>query len=85
MTDPGRRARIEAQRRALGWGGSYALAARPHDGCHECGGTLTTQTTGQLPLLRHGGYGATTETTRRWCPACGWDAGTHRTETRPPR
>ena len=84
MTDDGRRARIEAQRRAMGWGGSYAIAVRP-DGCHQCGGPLTTQAAGQPALFRHGGYGATVTTMRRWCPTCGWDAGDHRTETRPDR
>ena len=40
---------------------------------------------GQLALFRHGGYGATVTTVRHWCPSCGWDAGEHRTETRPDR
>ncbi len=79
---PTRRDRVEAQRRAMGWGGSYAIAVRP-EGCPECGGTITTQSTGQLALFRHGGYGATVTTVRRWCPTCGFDAGTHRTETNP--
>ena len=60
------------------------VAVRP-DGCHQCGGPLTTQAAGQPALFRHGGYGATVTTMRRWCPTCGWDAGDHRTETRPDR
>lgn len=81
-----RRTRIENQRRALGWKGSYALASvGAGAGCMECGGHIVTETTGQLALFRHGGYGATLSVTRRWCPSCGWDAGTHRTETNPRR
>lgn len=84
-TERGRR--IEAQRRAMGWGGSYALVRRPPT-CSRCDGPLVVTTWHQDALLRHGGHGATLTTTRTACARCGplgYEGTVHRTETAPPR
>ena len=49
-----------------------ALALIPHDNCPDCGAILRTRTVAEPALLRHGGYGATRETTTRVCDVCGW-------------
>jgi len=53
-------------------GTSTALVAIDPDCCPACGGETCSQTAEQGTLLRHGGYGAVRETSRRWCPSCGW-------------
>lgn len=54
-------------------------------GCPACGAPLDTETAGQLPLLRHGGYGATRSTTTVTCSRCTWSLVTVVAEERPPR
>jgi predicted RNA-binding Zn-ribbon protein involved in translation (DUF1610 family) len=48
------------------------LVAFDPEVCPECGAALARITWLQPALLRHAGYGATEQSTRRWCPCCGW-------------
>lgn len=51
--------------------------------CADCGGRVETIRVGQLPLLRHGGYGAVCEDTLRVCPCCGMTFHAQRQEVSP--
>ncbi len=51
--------------------------------CPVCASAVSTFTFGQLPLIRHGGYGAVETTTRRDCTRCGWALVADVTETSP--
>ena len=54
------------------WTGSLALVHVPTTACPGCGEEPLSQTVAQLPLLRHGGYGAIQQTVRLYCE-CGWN------------
>lgn len=54
------------------WTGSRALVPISPHVCPACGFVLDACAVGQLSLFFHGGYGATEETTRRYCHSCGW-------------
>ena len=54
------------------WTGSRALVPLSKHLCPRCGCALDSAAVGQLSLFLHGGYGADTETTRRYCHGCGW-------------
>ena len=54
------------------WKGSKALVPISPHLCPACGFALDSCAVGQLSLFFHGGYGATEETTRRYCHGCGW-------------
>lgn len=54
------------------WTGSRALVPISPNRCPSCGFVTDTTAIGQLSLFLHGGYGATEETTRRYCHGCGW-------------
>lgn len=56
----------------------------PLDACPMCGGPLVDETVTEMPLLRHGGYGANRTSTRRYC-LCGWALTVEVSETRPER
>jgi hypothetical protein len=58
------------------------LACRDSRLCPDCGAPLRLLTTGQPPLLRHGGYGAQVRTQVRWC-RCGYRLTVDRSEVRP--
>ena len=51
------------------------VALEPVSGCAECGGPLATYGSAQLPLLRHGDYGAVTLNAEVYCAVCGWSRG----------
>lgn len=54
------------------WTGSGALVPISAHRCPACGFVLDSCQVGQLSLFFHGGYGATEQTTRRYCHGCGW-------------
>jgi hypothetical protein len=58
------------------------LVALDPGACPDCGLPVQVTAAGQLPLLRHGGYGATRRTSWRWCP-CGYLLTHEVTEVRP--
>lgn len=60
------------------------VVALDSDRCPTCGTGLTSAAWEQLPLLRHGGYGAAERTVRRTCPGCGWSLTVERGDVRPP-
>lgn len=64
------------------WTGGKALVPLPRDACPECAGPLSERTHGQLPLFRHGGYGAVQSHVVAWCH-CGWTLLRSITETNP--
>lgn len=75
-------------KRRARWTGSRALVLVGHVSCPTCGAPVVDDVVAeQLPLLRHGGYGATRVTRRVFCsaPACPWALVTEVSETRPPR
>lgn len=41
-------------------------------GCPDCGGEVRRDSTAQLPLIRHGGFGEIVEQSTLSCPRCGW-------------
>ena len=51
--------------------------------CPDCGGALVNDSWDQLPLIRHGGYGAASRTVLRHCPGCGWRLIVEHGEVRP--
>lgn len=53
------------------WTGSTALVTIPTGTCPVDGQTTTRLASTQVPLLRHGGYGAGLRTVRDSCE-CGW-------------
>jgi predicted RNA-binding Zn-ribbon protein involved in translation (DUF1610 family) len=53
------------------------------DRCPTCGTALGDQTVTEPALLRHGGYGASRETTVTACPGCGWHITRQINEVRP--
>jgi rRNA maturation protein Nop10 len=53
------------------------------DTCPVCGSELGLEQVDQLPLVRHGGYGAARRTITRHCPDCGYSLNHVVTETRP--
>ncbi len=63
----------------------HHLAVVPTDRCPACGDPTEQTVHHQDPLVRHGGYGATTRTRHRSCPGCGWTAQPDTAEERPPR
>lgn len=65
-------------------GRTRALVALDLSTCPLCGGALEAETIEIDALLRHGGYGATTSSTRLHC-SCGWTLLKEVSETRPPR
>lgn len=67
------------------WTGSKALVRVDPDTCPLCGGPLINDGIIEEPLLRHGGYGAATATTRRVCSRwpCSYVGGTVVAEQRP--
>lgn len=64
-----------------------AIVLVERDHCLRCGSEdLEKIVVGQLPLLRHGGYGAVRQTTITLCnEPCGWSFVSDITEVRPPR
>lgn len=54
-------------------------------GCLNCGQATRFETFGQLPLLRHGGYGAVLDRTFETCDGCRTTRLRSVQETRPPR
>lgn len=79
-----RRRRIEDQRRAMGWSGSYELERRAAT-CPDCDEPLATTVVHQDALIRHGGYGGTITTSRAACISCGAVGSIVHATTRPPR
>ncbi len=65
------------------WKGSRALVPLCKMTCPTCGGYLMQMTVGQAALFRDCGYGATLNSTTRWCPACGWQLLAEQSEGRP--
>lgn len=61
------------------------LVPLERDVCLDCGAETRTESFGQLPLIRHGGYGACETTTWQVCTSCRWVRVRDVTETRPPR
>lgn len=54
--------------------------------CPTCGGDILAEHREEMPLLRHGGYGASRTTTRLHCgDHCGWSLDSFVGEHRPPR
>lgn len=72
---------FERQRRKR-WTGGRALVPLDPDLCPACGQPTDTETTVEMALVRHGGYGADRSTTRRHCP-CGWSLLAVTVETNP--
>lgn len=58
---------VTAKRR----GTTKELVAIEPGTCPACGSSLEHESTGQLPLIRHGGYGAVQQRTMAYC-VCGW-------------
>ena len=72
------------------WTGSRALVPLAADACPSCAGLVATVTVDEVPLFRHGGYGAVRRTTSRLCvaalarvSACRWGMTTDVTEVNP--
>lgn len=68
------------------WPESTVTRAVVHVDSANCpiDGTATVnETLGQLPLIRHGGYGAVLSTTTATCPTCGWTVTLDITDTNP--
>lgn len=53
--------------------------------CPDCHTPTVAVVARMDALFRHGGYGATMRTTRRYCPACSWSLVVELEEERPPR
>ena len=51
--------------------------------CTDCLTALYEVATAQPALFRHGGHGATITTVVSWCPTCGYEGASSRSETRP--
>lgn len=51
--------------------------------CPACGDIAVTECVTEVPLLRHGGYGAARASSRRHCPRCGWTMLAEVSEVRP--
>lgn len=69
-------------------GTTTALVLVGTDRCPACTGPVAAEHREELPLLRHGGYGASRSTTRLHCQdltTCGWSLDTAIAEHRPPR
>jgi hypothetical protein len=64
------------------WTGRHDLLPVDRQVCPSCGGDLREETVAQPALLRHGGYGATEETTSVSCRRCGWHLTVAVCETR---
>lgn len=74
---------IEVERkRKRPWKGSMDVVHVPLTKCPACGARLDETNVAQLPLLRHGGYGAVKETGTLHCE-CGWYITRTVTETNP--
>lgn len=54
------------------WTGSKELVPVDRTTCPACGSELHEERVAQPALIRHGGFGATSETTRVSCSSCGW-------------
>jgi hypothetical protein len=65
------------------WRGSRALVPVDMSACPACGSELHRQEFVQAPLLRHGGYGAATETRSVSCSRCTWHLTNAVSEIRP--
>ena len=72
------------------WTGSRALVPTDPDACPSCGGMVRTVSVAEVPLFRHGGYGAVRTTTSRLCvmaldraSRCRWGMTVDVTETNP--
>lgn len=71
------------------WTGSRALVRRDPSACPSCAGLVTVVTVDEVPLFRHGGYGAVRRTTSRLCVAalargrCRWGMTVDVTEVSP--
>lgn len=65
------------------WTGSRELVVIPPGMCPVDGAALEVSTIGEVPLFRHGGYGAMLLTTRGVCPACRWSIVRQVQEVRP--
>lgn len=72
------------------WTGSRALVPIDPAACPACGGMVASVTVAEVPLFRHGGYGAVRETTSRLCVAalsrssrCRWGLTVNVTEVNP--
>jgi hypothetical protein len=72
------------------WAGSRALVPVDRDACPSCAGLITTVTVAEVPLFRHGGYGAVRQTTSRICAGsltrasrCRWGLTVDVTEVNP--
>lgn len=59
------------------------LVCLPRDVCPSCGAPLRSLAWDQLPLLRHGGYGAALRTVLRYCPRCSFSLRPQTAEVRP--
>lgn len=62
-----------------------AVLPLPGPACAACGSPTVADLSRMDALFRHGGYGATLRTVRRFCPACGWAVVAEQSEERPPR
>lgn len=66
-------------------GTTTALVALDPDVCPSCGGAVICTTLAQGALVRHGGYGATTEVVTAHCDSrrCRWSMQRRRGEVSP--
>lgn len=62
---------VEPKARHKKWRGSMAVVHVPLTECPACGEAFDETNVAQLPLLRHGGYGAVQDTKTLRCE-CGW-------------
>lgn len=67
------------------WTGSKALVLVGTETCPACGSDTVDDQAGQLPLLRHGGFGAVQLVVRRACTVCTWALVVERSDARPSR
>lgn len=68
-------------------GTTKALVLVGTDTCPACGNEVLSENREEIPLLRHGGYGASRTTTRLHCTDrtnCGWALDSFVGEHRPP-
>lgn len=75
---------VEPERRK---GTTRALVFVGTDVCPACSGPIWRNEREEMPLLRHGGYGASRTTVRLFCLAfrdCGWSLDAFVGEHRPP-
>ena len=64
------------------WRGSKAIVPLTPETCPDCGESLRSTRADQLPLLRHGGYGAISSSRIVSCP-CGYVLDAQRTSENP--